>query len=541
MHQKRTLFAAASCAVLLVTAACGNSTANNAGNSTPTATASSSADTGSSSSADTGSTSAGTGSSSADTGSSSADTNTGSGSSADTGSSSADTNTGSGASGSSGGSTGAGGGGGAGGAGGGLTSDPATAGQTINVLMVNNPQMVDLQSLTAENFTAKTGIKVNFTVLPENDMRNKASLEFKNQAGQYDITTLSNFEVPFYAKNGWLTPLSDFIAKDPGFNQNDIFPALTSSLSDGGKIYGEPFYGESSFLMYRKDVFQEKNLTMPANPTWDQVADLAAKADGAKPGMKGVCLRGQPGWGQLGAPLTTMVNTFGGTWFDKDWNAQVNAQPFKDAVNFYVNLVKAHGEVGASSAGFTECLSAMQQSKVAMWYDATSAAGSLEGSDSPVAGKVAYVQAPVKVTKSSGWLYAWSWMMEKKVAHPDAAWKFISWASSQQYENLVGQKLGWAKVPSGKRTSLYANPDYNKAAAAFAPATLEALKNANPTNPGVQPRPTVGIQFVDIPEFTSLGDSVTKALSSVIAGNGSVDDALNAGQRQATEVGRNYK
>ena len=530
MHQKRTLFAAASCAVLLVTAACGNSGANNAGNSTPAAPTSSSADTGSSSAADTGSSSA------ADTGSSGAGSPTGS-------SNSADTNTGSASSGSGGsdtaGSSTAGGGGGN--AGGGLTSDPATAGQTINALMVNNPQMVELQSLTAENFTAKTGIKVNFTVLPENDMRNKASLEFKNQAGQYDITTLSNFEVPFYAKNGWLTPLSDFIAKDSGFNQNDIFPALTASLSDGGKVYGEPFYGESSFLMYRKDVFQEKNLTMPDKPTWDQVAELAAKADGAKPGMKGICLRGQPGWGQLGAPLTTMVNTFGGTWFDKDWNAQVNAQPFKDATNFYVNLVKAHGEVGASSAGFTECLSAMQQSKVAMWYDATSAAGSLEGSDSPVAGKVAYVQAPVKMTKSSGWLYAWSWMMEKKVAHADAAWKFISWASSQQYENLVGQKLGWAKVPSGKRTSLYANPDYNKAAAAFAPATLEALKNANPTDPGVQPRPTVGIQFVDIPEFTALGDTVTKALSAVIAGNGSVDDALNAGQRQATDVGSNYK
>ena len=214
---------------------------------------------------------------------------------------------------------------------------------------------------------------------------------------------------------------------------------------------------------------------------------------------------------------------------------------FKDATNFYIDLVKAHGEVGASTAGFTECLSALEQSKVAMWYDATSAAGSLEGSDSPVAGKMAYVQAPVKLTKSSGWLYAWSWAMEKKVAHPDAAWQFISWASSQNYEDLVGNTLGWAKVPSGKRASLYENPNYVAAAAAFAPATLEALQNADPENPGVQPRPTVGIQFVDIPEFTTLGDSVTKDLSSVVAGNGSVDDALNAGQDAATAVGDEYK
>ena len=408
--------------------------------------------------------------------------------------------------------------------------------------MVNNPQMLALQK-HIQAFTTQTGINVHFTVLPENDMRNKASLEFKNQAGQYDVTTLSNFEVPFYAKNGWLAPLDDYLAKDPGFKQSDIFPAITSSLSNAGKVYGEPFYGESSFLMYRKDVFAAKGLTMPANPTWDQVADLAAKADGAQPGMKGICLRGEPGWGQLGAPLTTVVNTFGGQWFDKDWNPQVTAQPFKDAVNFYVNLVKAHGEVGASTAGFTECLSGMEQSKVAMWYDATSAAGSLEGTGSPVAGKMAYVQAPVKATKSSGWLYAWSWMMEKASKNQDAGFKFISWASSQQYENLVGSTDGWATVPAGKRASTYSNPDYNKAAAAFGPATLEALKNANPKQPGVNPPPPglTGIQFVDVPEFTDLGDKVTAQLSAVIAGNGSVDDALNQAQTLAQTVASNYK
>jgi sorbitol/mannitol transport system substrate-binding protein len=176
-----------------------------------------------------------------------------------------------------------------------------------------------------------------------------------------------------------------------------------------------------------------------------------------------------------------------------------------------------------------------------MWYDATSAAGSLENSDSPVAGKIGYAQAPVKLTKSSGWLYTWAWAMEKKIAHPDAAWQFVSWASSSSYENLVGEKLGWARVPAGKRQSLYQNPDYVKAASAFAPATLAALQAADPTNPGVQPRPTVGIQFVDIPEFTDLGDSVTKDLSAVIAGNGSVDDALNNGQTAAQQIGDTYK
>ena len=219
---------------------------------------------------------------------------------------------------------------------------PAAASDSINVLMVNNPQMVDIQKLTADNFTKQTGIKVNYTVLPENDVRDKISQELSSQAGIYDVSTISNYEVPFYAKAGWLAPLSGYVAADSSFDQADIFPGMTKSLTaSDGKLYAEPFYGESSFLMYRKDVFAAKGLTMPAKPTWQQVADLAAKVDNAQPGMRGICLRGQVGWGQIFAPLTTVVNTFGGTWFDKDWNAQVNSPPFTDAVNFYVNLVRS--------------------------------------------------------------------------------------------------------------------------------------------------------------------------------------------------------
>lgn len=422
------------------------------------------------------------------------------------------------------------------------SSTAGTETKTVNVLMVNNPQMVDLQKLTADNFTKQTGIKVVYTVLPENDVRAKISTEFSSQAGQYDVATISNYEVPTYAKNGWLSSLSDTVVKDKAFDQSDILPAMTTALTGAdGKVYAEPFYGESSFLMYRKDIFAAKGLTMPANPTWDQVADLAAKADDPSTGMKGICLRGQPGWGQIFAPLTTVVNTFGGTWFNKDWTAGVNSPKFEAAVNFYVDLVKAHGETGASQAGFTECLNNLEQSKVAMWYDATSAAGSLEASDSPVAGKIGYVSAPVKETKSSGWLYTWAFAIEKAGKNQAAAAKFIEWASSAKYENTVGTALGWSRVPAGKRASTYANTDYQKSASAFYQQTLDAIKSVDPANPGAQPRPAPGIQFVAIPEFSDMATQVSQDVSSAIAGQESVSDALTKGQALAQKVGDKYK
>ncbi|MFE6130911.1 ABC transporter substrate-binding protein [Streptomyces sp. NPDC056437] len=415
-------------------------------------------------------------------------------------------------------------------------------GDALNVLMVNNPQMVELQKLTKKHFTEETGIKVNFTVLPENDVRDKISQDFSNQAGQYDIATISNFEVPFFAKNGWLHPLDAYARADTAFDQQDILEPLRDSLTaEDGKLYAEPFYGESSFLMYRKDVFAKKGLTMPPKPTWQQVADLAAKADGAERGMKGICLRGLPGWGEVIAPLTTVVNTMGGTWFTEDWEPKLTSPEFKKATEFYVNLVRDHGELGAPQSGYAECLNNVTQGKTAMWYDATAGAGSLEASGSPVKGKIGYVPAPVERTKSSGWLYTWAWGMQKASKKSDDAWEFISWASGKKYEALVGGTSGWANVPAGKRASTYANPDYRKEAGAFADVTEQAISSADPKNPGTQPRPTAGIQFVGVPEFTDLGTKVAQEISAAIAGRQSVDKALSASQKLAEKVAEEYR
>ena len=430
--------------------------------------------------------------------------------------------------------SGAGGGGGGGGDG---------ENESINVLMVANPQMVDIQQLTADTFTKDTGIKVNYTVLPENELRDKVTQDVASQGGQYDLATVGAYETALWQENGWLHELSSYADADTSYDSADLLKPVADSLSgEDGKLYALPFYGESSFLMYRKDVLEKEGLKMPAKPTWDEVADLAAKLDGAEPGMKGICLRGLPGWGEMFAPLTTVVNTFGGTWFTKDWQAQVNSPEFTEAVDFYVKLIREHGEEGAAQAGFTECLNAMSQSKVAMWYDATSAAGSLENPESSkVVGKVGYAPAPVKETENSGWLWSWNWVMPKTTKNAEDAAKFALWATSKEYEKTVGQELGWSRVPSGKRASTYEIPEYKEAAGDFGPLTLEAIQNADPTNPGVQPRPTVGVQYVTIPEFQDLGTKVSQSISATLTGKGSVKEALESGQAEAEEVAKKYQ
>jgi sorbitol/mannitol transport system substrate-binding protein len=415
--------------------------------------------------------------------------------------------------------------------------------KSINVLMVGNSQMKDIEQLTADNFTKDTGIKVNFTVLDENSLRAKVQDDVANKTGAFDVVTIGAYEVPIWSKNGWLHEVSSLSDADSGFDKADILkPMLTGSSGSDGKLYGVPFYGESSMLMYRKDLLAAKGITMPEHPTWQQVADAAAKLADKSKGLAGICLRGLKGWGEVFAPLTTVVNTFGGTWFESDWTAKVNAPEFTQAVQFYTDLVRKYGEPDPQAAGFVECQNAIGQGKAAMWYDATSGAGKLEDkTQSTVAGKLGYAFAPVVKTKYSGWLWSWDWAMPSTTKKSDAAWKFISWASSKKYENLVGTKLGWSRVPDGKRSSTYEIPQYQQATAGYYKLVKEAIENADPANPGVQPRPAIGVQFVDVPEFADMATKVSSYVDDVLTGASSVQSALDKGQKDAEAVTKVYQ
>jgi sorbitol/mannitol transport system substrate-binding protein len=285
-------------------------------------------------------------------------------------------------------------------------------------------------------------------------------------------------------------------------------------------------------LYYRKDLFAKAGLTMPLHPTWQQVEGLAAKLN--QPGkMAGICLRGLAGWGDNMAALDTVVNTFGGQWFNMGWQPQLTSPAFENATSFYVNLVRKYGESGAANDSFNQLLTLYGQGKCAMWYDATVAATSISGSFPSVFKNTGYAFAPVDLTKSSGWLWSWALGIPQGVSGQSDAWKFVSWATSKGYDDLVGAKYGWAAVPPGTRTSLYHNPKYLQAASAFAGITINSIDSTDPLHPTLHPAPYVGIQFVDIPQFESLGVQVAQQVAGAIAGTETVKQALSTSQSDA--------
>ncbi|MDE1010489.1 sugar ABC transporter substrate-binding protein [Paraburkholderia agricolaris] len=405
---------------------------------------------------------------------------------------------------------------------------------TVTIATLNNPDMIELKKLSPAFEQANPDIKLNWVILEENVLRQRATTDITTGSGQFDVMTIGAYETPQWGKRGWLTPLTGLPAD---YDLNDVVKTARDGLSSGGQLYALPFYVESSMTYYRKDLFAAKGLKMPDQPTYDQIAQFADKLTDKANGIYGICLRGKAGWGENMAYATTVVNTFGGRWFDEKWQAQLTSPEWKKAITFYVNLLKKDGPPGASSNGFNENLTLMSSGKCGMWIDATVAAGMLYNKQqSQIADKVGFAAAPIEVTpKGSHWLWAWALAIPKSSKQADAAKKFIAWATSKQYIELVAKDEGWASVPPGTRQSTYARPEY-KQAAPFGDFVLKAIETADPDHPTLKPVPYTGVQFVGIPEFQSFGTVVGQSISGAVAGQMTVDQALAAGQATANRA-----
>ena len=395
----------------------------------------------------------------------------------------------------------------------------------LTIATVNNGDMIRMQKLT-DDFTAKTGHTVEWVTLEENVLRQRVTTDITTKGGAFDIMTIGMYETPIWGKNGWLVPLNDPSAK---YDAGDILPAMSGGLSYKGTLFAAPFYGESSMIMYRTDLMKKAGLEMPKAPTWSFIAEAARAMTDRDNEINGICLRGKAGWGEGGAFITAMSNSFGARWFDEDWKPTFDGEAWKNTLEFYVGMMNESGPAGYATNGFNENLSLFNQGKCGMWIDATVAASFVTGDDSTVADSVGFALAPDNgLGKRSNWLWAWALAVPAGTQKVDAAKQFIEWATSKDYIELVAANEGWANVPPGARTSLYENPNYKDVP--FAKMTLDSILSADPNDSTVEPSPYVGIQFAAIPEFAGIATEVSQEFSAVYAGQQSIDDALAKAQ-----------
>ncbi len=407
----------------------------------------------------------------------------------------------------------------------------AQAETTLTIATVNNPDMVVMQKYSAE-YEAETGVKLNWLVLDENTLRQRVTTDIATGGGQFDIITIGLYETPIWGKQGWLQPFENLSAD---YDVEDILPTVRDALSHEGKLYSVPFYAESAMTFYRKDLFEAAGLTMPEQPTWTQIAEFAAKLDSDD--VHGICIRGLPGWGENMALLGLVGNVYGGVQFNMDWTSAVNSEAWNNAIGAYVDLANTYGPPGIVGNGFNENLNLMAEGKCAMWNDATVAAGLLfDPNRSKVADKLAFAPMPVETwDKGGAWLWAWSLGIPSSSKNGDEARKFIEWATSKDYINMIGEKEGWVTIPPGTRKSTYENQAYLDVAP-FAMPTLKGIEGASLVDNTAVEKPYVGINFPIIPEMQAINNFLGQQIAAALTGKMTVAEALDSAAANSDKI-----
>ena len=211
--------------------------------------------------------------------------------------------------------------------------------------------MINMQKV-AKEYTAETGVKLNWVSLEEGVLREQVTSDTASGGGQYDIINIGMQEAHIWGAAGWIEPLN--FGTD--YDINDMLPAIRNGLSHNGTLYAAPFYGESSMVMYRKDLTDAAGVMVRDNDSWANIKAAAAAIHDPENGVYGACLRGKPGWGDNMAFITTVVNSFGGSWFDKDMRPTIDSIQWKEAINFYVDLLGNYGPPGSEGNSFNEIL-----------------------------------------------------------------------------------------------------------------------------------------------------------------------------------------
>jgi sorbitol/mannitol transport system substrate-binding protein len=407
----------------------------------------------------------------------------------------------------------------------------AQAQSTLTIATVNNGDMVVMQRLSARFEQQHSDIKLRWVVLEENILRQRVTTDIATRAGQFDIVTVGNYEVPIWARQGWLSAIENLPAE---YDVNDILAPVRAGISHEGKLYGLPFYAESAMTYYRTDLLQRAGITMPAEPTYAQIREIAEKITDKASQTYGLCLRGKPGWGENMGFITPLVTAFGGQWFDSQWRTRIDTPQWRSAITWYTDAMRQFGPPGITSNGFNETLALTAGGRCGIWIDATVAAGLLfDPKQSQVSDRIGFAPMPTgEFTGGPTWLWSWNLAIPASSRQQDAARTFITWATSKEYIRLVAQENGWVAVPPGTRQSTYDSPDYQRAAP-FAAYVQRAIMSANPNAQTREPRPYTGAQFVAIPEYQGIGTQVGQTIASTLTG-APVDQALRTAQA-ATE------
>jgi multiple sugar transport system substrate-binding protein/sorbitol/mannitol transport system substrate-binding protein len=394
-----------------------------------------------------------------------------------------------------------------------FAQDKPYAGTRLAVLMEGHPTTDGIQALLPE-FTALTGIEVELEVVPESDITAKMLLEFSSGSGRYDVVQNNIIFVPGFVEAGYIEPLDDLAAAAPEYlDKPDFVPGYLNTNVLDGKLYGLPVYGESTFVMYRKDLFEEYGIAVPTS-----FSDIAAAAktieEKSNGEITGITMRGAQGIHSVYVWAGYLWG-FGGEFINADGGSALATPEAAASLDAFASVLRDYGPVGVANFGWEENRILFQNGKAGITLDATvNGAFNEDPAVSSIVGKVGYIPVPVETDSPLGGsssLAVHSLYISSASANKEAAWLFSSWATAkeQQIKSL-------ALAPNSGVTSQAAldSDEFNSRYGAFKDAMIASINQGNP-----QYLPTVAAA-------NEIINNAGIAVSKVLAGTATATDAL---------------
>lgn len=394
-------------------------------------------------------------------------------------------------------------------------------GQNIVVAMQSHNATSRLIEFLPE-FEAKTGIKVVVDSLPQAELNKKVEASFVAGSADYDVIMTLIVNVARNARAKWLEPLDPFIAADPSSQVDDFMKGFIDSQKYQGKTYGLPFYGESSILMYRKDLLAAAGIPVPA--TMDQLLEAARKL--TKDGVYGIALKGNRDQASNGYIWPMFLHSWGGDYFNANHEPIFNQEAGVRATEFFAELMK-YAPPGSVNMGWNEVQVAIQQGQAAMTIDASNFATVFEtGELSKVVGKIGYAPIPAGKEGKHPAIAVASLNINSLSKKKQAAWEFIKWATSSEMQMKMAANGSRSDVT---RNSVFADPTYKKA---YGWDNGNWLKNTQEMMNIMK----ADYRPVYYPEWVQIGNTIAIEVQSVFTGEKAAKAALDNAALGVTKI-----
>ncbi len=401
------------------------------------------------------------------------------------------------------------------------------SGDTVTVLMEEISFTDNIKSMISD-FQDQTGITVKLETVPYADQSSRILQEFAQGSGTYDVVFNDNTYGPGYFKSGYVEDLTSYASADDQFGTlDDFYAPYLAPMTQDGATFGVPVYGESTWLMYRKDLFEQYGISAPPATTDELLADAKTITEGSGGDVAGISMRGMAGIHAV-YPWAGILRSFGGSFYDADGNLAIDSDAAVEATEYWAELLNNYGPPGVGNFDWEQNRIAFTQGKVAMTIDATANGPYNEdASSSTVAGKVGYAPIPYAAGVTPGdntnnSLNVHALYMNANSSHKEAAWKFMSWATSEAVQQHAVETVEAVGVTN---EAVLTGDAYKEKYGAFQESVMAQLSTGN-----VAYLPTGDDANVVI-------ENVGQALSEVLSGQNSAANALSTAAKNISANG----